>query len=180
MSTPAPVLGETLVESASIRRRVAELAADIDRHYEHVDRPIVLLCVLKGSLIFTSDLARALSVPLEIDCVAVRSYGAATVSTGRIELVMEPSTSLTGRDVLIVEDIVDTGTTIAYLQAHLAAAAARSVRVVALLNKTARREHPLAVDWLGFDIPDRFVVGYGLDYGERFRNLADVRALLGV
>jgi len=180
MSSPMPGLGETLVESASIRRRVAELAADIDTHYGDVDRPVVLLCVLKGSLIFTSDLARALTIPVEIDSVALRSYGSGTVSTGRIELVMEPSTSLTGRDVLIVEDIVDTGNTIAYLQAYLAAVGARSVRVVALLNKTARREHPLEVDWHGFDIPDRFVVGYGLDYCERYRNLADVRALHGV
>ena len=92
----------------------------------------------------------------------------------------EPSTSLTGRDVLIVEDIVDTGNTIAYLQAHLAAVGARSVRVVALLNKTARREHPLEVSWHGFDIADQFVVGYGLDYCELYRNLADVRALHGV
>jgi hypoxanthine phosphoribosyltransferase len=140
----------------------------------------VLLCVLKGALIFTSDLARALTVPVEIDCVAVRSYGTGTVSTAAVELVREPSTSLTGRDVLVVEDIVDTGNTIAYLKALLAGAGARSVKVVALLNKTARREHPIEVDWHGFDIPDRFVVGYGLDYGERYRNLADVRALHGV
>jgi hypoxanthine phosphoribosyltransferase len=180
MSTATPVLGETVVESASIRRRVAELAADIDRHYGDVERPVVLLCVLKGSLIFTSDLARALTVPVEIDSVAVRSYSTGTISTGRVELVREPSASLTGRDVLIVEDIVDTGNTIAYLQAYLAAVGAQSVRVVALLNKTARREHPLVVDWHGFDIPDRFVVGYGLDYAERYRNLTDVRALHGV
>jgi hypoxanthine phosphoribosyltransferase len=180
MSTATPVLGETLVDSASIRRRVDELAADVEAYYSDVDRPIVLLCVLKGALIFTSDLARALTVPVEIDCVAVRSYGTGTVSTGGVELVREPSISLTGRDVLIVEDIVDTGTTIAYLKALLAGVGARSVKVVALLNKTARREHPIEVDWHGFDIPDRFVVGYGLDYGERYRNLADVRALHGV
>jgi hypoxanthine phosphoribosyltransferase len=180
MSTSRPALGETLIEAASIGRRVAELAAAIDAHYSDVDRPIVLLCVLTGSLIFTSDLARALTVPVEIDCVAVRSYGAGTVSAGAIQLVTQPNASLTGRDVLIVEDIVDTGNTISFLQAYLAEAGARSVKVVALLNKTARREHPLEVDWTGFNIPDRFVVGYGLDYGERYRNLADVRALHGV
>lgn len=180
MSTSTPALGETVVEAASIRRRVAELAAAIDAHYGDVDRPIVLLCVLTGSLIFTSDLARALTVPVEIDCVAVHSYGTGTVSSGAVELVTQPNASLSGRDVVIVEDIVDSGHTISFLQTYLAEMGARSVKVVALLNKTARREHPLVVDWIGFDIPDRFVVGYGLDYGQRYRNLADVRALYGV
>jgi hypoxanthine phosphoribosyltransferase len=180
MSTSTPVLGETLVDSASIRRRVVELAADIDAHYTEIDRPVVLLCVLKGSLIFTSDLLRALTVPVEFDCVAVRSYGSGSVSSGVVEMVKEPAESLTGRDVLIVEDIVDTGNTIAFLQRYVAGVGARSVRVVALLNKTARRAHPLQVDWHGFDIEDRFVVGYGLDYGGLFRNLAEVRALQGV
>ena len=178
MTASTPVLGETLVDAASIRRRVAELAAEIDAHYAGADRPVVLLCVLTGSLIFTADLARALTVPVEIDCVAVRSYGDGTVSRGVVDLVREPSTPLAGRDVLIVEDIVDTGNTIAFLRDHLAAAA--SVRLVALLDKTSRRAHRIDVDWRGFDIPDRFVVGYGLDHGQRYRNLPDVRALDGV
>ena len=179
MSTPAAGLGETLVDAASIERRVAELAAEIDEHYRGTDNPVVLLCVLKGALVFTADLARQLSIPVEIDFVAVRSYGAGTESSGRLELSASAAGQLHGRDVLIVEDIVDSGRTAALLHSHLTELGARSVRLVALLDKTARRARPVHVDWRGFDIPDRFVVGYGLDHDERYRNLADVRVLDG-
>ena len=178
MSTP-PVLGEMLVDAAAIRRRIADLAAAIDIHYARAEQPLVLLCVLKGSLIFTADLARALTIAVEIECIGVRSYGAGTTSAGRVELTSGLTTTLRDRDVLIVEDIVDTGTTTAFLQQHLASERPRSVRLVALLDKRSRRSRGVSVDWSGFDIPDRFVVGYGLDYHERYRNLAGICALDG-
>jgi hypoxanthine phosphoribosyltransferase len=180
VSTSVPVLGETLVDAVSIRRRVAELAAEIDAHYADARSPIVLLCVLKGSLIFTADLARLITVPVEIDFIRVRSYGAGARSDGRVEMVKDADLRLRGRDVLLVEDVVDTGHTVAFLQTHLAQRGARSVRCVTLLDKTSRRVREVHIDWAGFAIPDRFVVGYGLDHGERYRNLADVRVLDGV
>jgi hypoxanthine phosphoribosyltransferase len=175
LSTPA--LGETLVDAASIRARIAEVAGEIDAHYAAAELPLVLLCVLKGAMIFTADLARNLSIPVEIDFITVRSYGASTSSAGEVELVNGMTTQLHGRDVLIVEDIVDTGRTAAFLKQHLAELGATSVRLIAMLDKTSRRARQVRVEWSGFHIPDRFVVGYGLDHGERYRNLADVRAL---
>jgi hypoxanthine phosphoribosyltransferase len=177
VAAPTPTLGEVMVDSASIRVRVAELAAAIDAHYGDADRPVVLLCVLKGALIFTADLARQLSIAVEIECIAVSSYGTRTESPGEILLVKGATGELAGRDVLIVEDIVDSGHTVAFLQRHLAGLGARSVRLVTLLDKASRRVREVCVDWSGFVIPDRFVVGYGLDHGERYRNLVDVRAL---
>lgn len=179
MSTSTPVLGETLIDAESIQRRVGELAADIDSHYANAEAPVVLLCVLKGALIFTADLVRRMTIPVEIDCVAVRSYAGDTKSSGRPELTAATTVHLRGRDVLIVEDIVDSGHTAAFLDEHLAGVGARSVRLVALLDKTARRARPVHLDWRGFDIPDRFVVGYGLDHRGRYRNLTDVRVLDG-
>ncbi len=177
MATPTAALGEVLVDSASIRARLAELAAEIDVHYAATERPVVLLCVLKGALIFTADLARRLTVPVEIDCIALSSYGAGTESLGDVLLVKGETTDLAGRDVLIVEDIVDTGHTAAFLQRHLAEVGARSVRLVTLLDKTSHRVREVGIDWSGFVIPDAFVVGYGLDHGERYRNLSDIRVL---
>jgi hypoxanthine phosphoribosyltransferase len=174
-----PGLGATIIGAEAIRRRIVELAATIDAHYTGADGPVVVLCVLKGALIFTADLVRRLTVPVAIEFVTMRSYDDATKSSGRPELTTEVAAELRGRDVLIVEDIVDTGHTLAVLREHLAERGAHSVRVVALLDKTSRRAHPVRVDWSGFDIPDRFVVGYGLDHGERYRNLADVRVLDG-
>ncbi len=170
-------LGETLVDADSIQRRVVELAAEIDSQYADADGPVVLLCVLKGALIFTADLVRRLRVPVEIDFVTMRSYGAGTQSSGHPLIAAEPALELRGRDVLIVEDIIDSGHTVAALCDHLAELGVRSVRVVTLLDKASRRACPVQVDWRGFAIPDRFVVGYGLDHGERYRNLADVRVL---
>ncbi len=177
MSPLTAALGETLVDAESIERRVGELAADIDSHYASAEEPVVLLCVLNGALIFTADLVRRMKIPVEIDCVAVRSYGGDTQTSGRPELTAHSTVPLRGRDVLIVEDIVDSGHTAAFLREHLLGLGVRSVRLVALLDKTARRAQPVHVDWKGFDIPDRFVVGYGLDHRGRYRNLADVRVL---
>jgi hypoxanthine phosphoribosyltransferase len=179
METSLPTLGAVLVDAASIERRVIELAQAIDAHYAGAEAPVVLLCVLKGALIFTADLVRRLTIPCEVDFVTMRSYGDATESSGRPILAAGSAARLRGRDVLIVEDIVDTGHTVAFLQKHLAELGARSIRLVALLDKTARRAQPVSVDWKGFDIPDHFVVGYGLDHAERYRNLDEVRILDG-
>ena len=180
MTGTLPALGEVVVDAAAIRRRIGELASAIDQHYLGIQRPLVLLCVLTGSLIFTADLARALRTPLEIESVRLQSYGAGAVSSGVVSLLGGSHPALRDRDVLIVEDIVDSGATIAFLRERLAEAGARSIRLVALLDKTARRARRVAVDWRGFDIPDHFVVGYGLDHAGRWRNLPDVRALRGV
>ena len=179
MSTSTTALGETLVDAELIQRRVTELAAEIDSHYADAESPVVLLCVLKGALIFTADLVRRLSVPVEVDFVTVRSYGDRTRTNDHPLLTHDTTVALRGRDVLIVEDIVDSGHTVGLLHTHLNELGARSVRVVTLLDKRARRVASVQVDWCGFDIPDRFVVGYGLDHAERYRNLADVRALDG-
>ncbi len=179
MGTSLPTLGDTVIDALSIQKRVAELATAIDAHYAAGDSPVVLLCVLKGALIFTADLVRHLTVPCEIDFVTVRSYGDGTTSGGAPVLAGGESADFEGRDVLIVEDIVDSGHTVAFLTAHLAAVGARSVRHVALLDKPARRTQPVTLDWSGYTIPYRFVVGYGLDHGERYRNLAEVRVLEG-
>ncbi len=179
MGTSRPAPGDILLDGPSIQRRVGELATEIDAHYSGAGAPVVLLCVLKGALIFTADLVRRLTIPVEIEFVALRSYGEGTQSSGRPDLVSDVAMQLRGRDVLIVEDIVDTGGTVTFLREQLAGLGARSVRLVALLDKTARRTARVHVDWRGFDIPDRFVVGYGLDHGERYRNLAEVRVLDG-
>lgn len=177
VSTPGRALGETLVAAEAIQQRIIELARQIDAAYPNTARPLVLVCVLKGSLIFTADLARALRVPVELDCVAVRSYSGSTVTTGQVEMVKDIGMSLRDRDVLIVEDIVDTGRTIAFLREHLEHHGPRSLRLVTLLDKVSRRVRQVSVDWAGFQIPDRFVVGYGLDHVEQHRNLPDVHVL---
>jgi hypoxanthine phosphoribosyltransferase len=175
-----PRLGDVLVSRDSISRRVAELAAEVEGVYAECERPLVLVCVLKGSLLFTADLARALSIALEIEFVACRSYGAGGRSTGSVELVKDVSMPLGDRDVLMVEDIIDTGLTTAFLREHLAAHRPRSLRLAALLDKRGRRQRPVVADFRGFEIPDRFVVGYGLDLGELYRNLPDVYVVEGL
>ncbi len=170
-------VGEVLVTRESIRRRISELATQIDGAYAACERPLVLICVLKGSIVFTADLARALSVPVELEFVACRSYGSATRSSGTVELVKDVSMPLRDRDVLMVEDIIDTGLTTSFLRDHLAVHRPRSLRLAALLVKRRERLREVSVDFSGFPIDDRFVVGYGLDLDERFRNLPDVHGV---
>jgi hypoxanthine phosphoribosyltransferase len=171
--------GRLLVSPEQIAARIAELAAEIDAAYAGVDGPVVLLCVLKGSLFFTADLARALSIPLEIDAIAVRSYGAGTQSSGTVQLLKDVTTPLDGRHVLMVEDVIDTGLTTAFLHEHVARHHPASLRLVSLLDKPGRRLREVRIDFRGFVLPDEFVVGYGLDLDERFRNLPGVHALAG-
>ena len=172
-------LAGTLISGEDIQRRIGELAAEIDAVYAAADRPLVLLCVLKGSVLFTADLSRRLTVPVVYEFIAVRSYGAETKSSGQVELVKDVGMQLLDRDVLMVEDIIDTGLTTHFLYEHIQRHKPRSLRLVALLNKDAQRQRDVRIDFSGFDIPNRFVVGYGLDLAERYRNLPDVRLVEG-
>ena len=159
---------ETLIAADAIDDRVRALAAEIRR--DHPDG-MHLVCVLKGAFVFLSDLARAIDGNVTLDFLAVSSYGSSTKSSGQVQLTKDLDTGLEGRDVVIVEDIVDTGLTLTYLQDILRARAPRSLKTACLLSKPSRRLVNVTVDYVGFTIEDRFVVGYGLDYGEQYRNL---------
>jgi hypoxanthine phosphoribosyltransferase len=158
-----------LYSAEQIATRVRELGAQISRDY--AGRNLVLVCVLKGSFVFASDLARSIDLPLRIDFLGVRSYGEGTESSGVVQITQDLSRPIEHEDVLLVEDIVDTGLTVAHLMNLLHTRAPASIKVCALLHKPSRARVAVAVDYLGFTIEDRFVVGYGLDYGERYRNL---------
>lgn len=170
--------GEVVLDAAQIAARVAGLAGEIAAVYPELASPLVLVCVLKGSVFFTVDLARALPIPVVLDFIAVRSYQG-TRSAGTVELVKDIGLPLQGRDVLLVEDIIDTGLTTSFLLDHIAHHRPHSLRLAVLLDKQARRQREVRVDFTGFRIPDRFVVGYGLDVDERWRNLPDVRTVEG-
>jgi hypoxanthine phosphoribosyltransferase len=168
-----------LLPRHQIAARVAELAAQIGTDY--ANQPLLLLCVLKGAAIFMADLARAIPAELvphcRFDFIALRSYGASTQSSGSVHLVKDADADIAGRHVLVVEDILDTGNTLAWLLPHLAERGPASVRVAVLLDKPSRRVQNVQADYVAFTISDRFVVGYGLDYGEKYRNLADICVL---
>jgi hypoxanthine phosphoribosyltransferase len=159
----------TLFSAEQIGARVRELGAEIARDY--AGRNLVLVCVLKGSFVFASDLARSIDMPLRVDFLGVRSYGEGTESSGVVQITQDLSRPIEHEDVLLVEDIVDTGLTVAHLKDLLHTRAPASVKVCALLHKPARARVAVAIDYLGFTIEDKFVVGYGLDIGERYRNL---------
>ena len=169
-------IGEILVSEAEIGAKVAELGARIGA--DHGDRPLTLVSVLKGSLPFMADLMRAIPIPVRIDLMEVSSYGGtATESSGLVRILKDLSASIEGEDVLIVEDIIDTGLTLNYLLRYLRGKNPRSLRICTLLDKPARRLVDIPVDYIGFTIPDQFVVGYGLDYREFYRNLRFVGVL---
>ena len=157
-----------LISAEDITARVAAMAQEIRR--DHPDG-VHLVCVLKGAFIFLSDLARALPGDCSLDFMAVSSYGSRTTSSGQVQLTKDLDSDLEGRDVVIVEDIVDTGLTLTYLQDILRARSPRSLKTACLLSKPSRRKVDVTVEYIGFTIEDRFVVGYGLDYAERYRNL---------
>jgi len=160
---------EPLFSSEQIQTRISELGAEIARDY--AGRNPLLLGVLKGAVIFLSDLMRAVDLRLGVEFMAISSYGEATRSSGEVKIVKDLDVPIEGRDILIVEDIVDTGLTLSYLMANLRSRGAESVKLAALLNKQERRIREVQIDYLGFTIPDAFVVGYGLDFAERYRNL---------
>ncbi len=166
---------KVLLDDEAVARRVAELAEQISADYE--GEKVLLICVLKGAVIFTSDLMRRLKIPVEIDFIAVSSYGSDTASSGVVRILKDLESSIQGKDVLIVEDIVDTGLTLNYLRKNLLSRQPRSLKVVTLLDKPARRRVEFTPDYCGFEIPDHFVVGYGLDFNENYRQLAGIYIL---
>jgi hypoxanthine phosphoribosyltransferase len=170
-----PAIGETLVSAEELQRRVEELSAEISGDYE--GRDLVLIGVLKGAVLFLADLMRHLTVPCEVDFMAVSSYGSATDSSGVVRILKDLEAPIEGRDVLIVEDIIDSGLTLQYLVRSLRARAPGSLEVCALLTKPERRRVELPIRYVGFEIPNRYVVGYGLDYAQRYRNLSYVAVL---
>jgi len=157
-----------LIEATEIQQRVRTLASEIAR-----DHPlgVHLVCVLKGAFVFLADLARSLECDVSLDFIALSSYGSATQSSGQVQLLKDLDSPIEGRDVVIVEDIVDTGLTLTYLQDILRARAPRNLRTACLLSKPSRRQVEVRVDYIGFTIEDRFVVGYGLDHRDRYRHL---------
>ncbi|MBK9714217.1 MAG: hypoxanthine phosphoribosyltransferase [Kouleothrix sp.] len=169
-------MAKILITSAEIQARVSEIGQQIARDYTPLG-DLLLVGVLKGCMIFMVDLARAIPFPLAIDFIATSSYGHSTQSSGVVRLLKDLDTDISGRHVLIVEDIIDSGLTLEYLRSQLLRRNPASLRICALLNKPDRRIADVPVDYLGFDIPNEFVVGYGLDYGERYRNLPYIGVL---
>jgi hypoxanthine phosphoribosyltransferase len=166
---------EVLISKEEIARRVRELAQQITSDYAGKD--LVLVCILKGATIFWSDLSRQIDLPLVSDFVAVSSYGDKTTSSGVVKFRLDLSQGIEGRDVLIIEDIVDTGRTLACLKENLLMRRPASLRICALLDKPSRREVEVFIDYIGFTVPNAFVVGYGLDFGQRYRNLPYIAVL---
>jgi len=169
------LIGETLVSEQDLQRRVGELAAEVSRDYE--GRDPLLVAILKGAVPFLADLMRELTIPCEFDFMAVSSYGSSTDSSGVVRILKDLDAPIAGREVLIVEDIIDSGLTLHYLLRNLNAREPESVEVCALLTKPERRRVDLPIRYVGFEIPNRFAIGYGLDYEQRFRNLPYVAAL---
>jgi hypoxanthine phosphoribosyltransferase len=168
-------VGEILIEEDAIQTRIGELGAEISADY--TGRDLLLVGVLKGAVFFMADLMRELTVPCEIDFMAISSYGAATDSSGVVRILKDLDINVSGRDVLVVEDIIDSGLTLSYLMRNLRARKPASLEVVTLLTKPERREIDVPVRYVGFEIPNRFVIGYGLDFAERYRNLPYVAVL---
>jgi hypoxanthine phosphoribosyltransferase len=168
-------VGEILVQPDALSRRVRQLGAQISEDY--AGRDLLLVGVLKGAIFFLSDLMRSISVPCEVDFMAVASYGSATDSSGVVRILKDLDAAIEGRDVLIVEDIVDSGLTLQYLLRNLGSRGPATIEVVSLLTKPARRKVELEPRYVGFEIPDEFVIGYGLDHAERYRNLPFVAVL---
>ena len=166
---------EPLISAAQLQERVEALGAEIARDY--AGRNPLLIGVLKGAMVFLGDLVRATDLRLGLEFMAISSYGAETRSSGEVKIVKDLDVPIEGRDILVVEDIVDTGLTLSYLLANLESRGARTVKLAALLNKPDRRQREVPIDYLGFDIPDAFVVGYGLDFAERYRNLPYIAVL---
>ncbi|MDP5025664.1 MAG: hypoxanthine phosphoribosyltransferase [Aquiluna sp.] len=170
-----PDITKVLVTAEQIRERVADIASEIDTHYQ--GKKLLLVGVLKGAVPFMADLARAMELPTTQDWMAVSSYGSGTMSSGVVRILKDLDTDVKDRDVLIVEDIIDSGLTLSWLTANLKARGAASVEIVTLLRKPDAAKVEIAVRWVGFDIPNEFVVGYGLDYDERYRSLDGVGVL---
>lgn len=171
-------VGRILVSEEELDRITSKIGEQIDRDYSGEDKHLVMVCILKGSLMFMSDLMKKVSVPVEIDCMRVSSYGCGTVSGGSINIILDlVRPDLDKCDILIIEDIIDSGTTLSYLTKYLENKGAKSVKTCTLLDKPSRRKVEYVPDYIGLEIPDEFVVGYGLDYAEKYRALPYVGIL---
>jgi hypoxanthine phosphoribosyltransferase len=170
-----PQIGEILVQPDDLKQKVRDLGTQISADY--ADRDLLMVCVLKGAVFFLADLMRHIDIPCEVDFMAVSSYGSATDSSGVVRILKDLDRPIAGRDVLIVEDIVDSGLTLQYLLRNLRAREPASLEVCALLTKPERRKVEMPTRYVGFEIPDKFAIGYGLDHAERYRNLPYVAAL---
>ena len=168
-------VGEILIDADALRARIGELGEEVSAHYAGQD--LLLIGVLKGAVFFMADLMRHLTVPCEVDFMAISSYGAQTDSSGVVRILKDLDINIEGRNVLVVEDIIDSGLTLSYLMRNLESREPASLEVCALLTKPDRREIDVPVRYIGFEIPNRFVVGYGLDFAERYRNLPYVGVL---
>lgn len=168
-------VGAVVLDAQAIQKRVCELGAQITQDYRGKNPH--LICVLKGASVFHADLVRNIDLGVSFDFIAVGSYGSGTKSSGEVRILKDLDESPEGKDVVLVEDILDTGLTLHYLLQILESRGPKSLKVAALLNKPSRREIEVQVDYIGFEIPDRFVIGYGLDYCQRYRNLPDIRIL---
>jgi hypoxanthine phosphoribosyltransferase len=168
-------VGEILIDEETLGARIAELGVEVSADYQ--GRDLLLIGVLKGAVFFMADLMRHLTVQCEVDFMAISSYGDSTDSSGIVRILKDLDINIEGRDVLVVEDIIDSGLTLSYLMRNLESREPASLEVCALMTKPARREIDVPVRYIGFEIPNRFVVGYGLDFGERYRNLPYVAVL---
>jgi hypoxanthine phosphoribosyltransferase len=168
-------VGEVLIDEETLSTRVAELGAEITADYD--GRDLLLIGVLKGAVFFMADLMRQIAVPCEVDFMAISSYGDSTDSSGIVRILKDLDINIEGRDVLVVEDIIDSGLTLSYLMRNLESREPASLEICALMTKPSRRQIEVPVRYIGFEIPDRFVVGYGLDLAERYRNLPYVGVL---
>jgi len=175
LSKVSDQITKVLVTEEQINEKVAELAAELDKKY--TDKDVLLVGVLKGAVMFMADLSRAMQIPVQMDWMAVSSYGSGTVSSGVVRILKDLDADVLGRHVVIVEDIIDSGLTLSWLVGNLEARGAASVEVVALLRKPAAAKVEVNVGLVGFDIPNEFVVGYGLDYAEQYRTLKGVAVL---
>jgi hypoxanthine phosphoribosyltransferase len=175
LSKVSDQITKVLVTEEQINEKVAELAAELDQRY--ADKDVLLVGVLKGAVMFMADLSRAMQIPVQMDWMAVSSYGSGTVSSGVVRILKDLDADVLGRHVVIVEDIIDSGLTLSWLVGNLEARGAASVEVVALLRKPAAAKVEVNVGLVGFDIPNEFVVGYGLDYAEKYRTLKGVAVL---
>lgn len=169
--------GHVLVSARRIARRVRELGAEISDRFSDLEQPLVLVVVLKGGIVFAADLMRSLTIPVEVEFVRASSYGNDTASAGQVAFSHLVEGPLAGRDLLVVEDIIDSGRTLELILKRLRRSRPASLHLVTLLDRTARRAVPINIDFTGFTIPDRFVIGYGLDYAGRYRELPDIRTL---
>lgn len=175
MPTMDDDVAEVLISQQQLQQRIHELGQQISSDY--VGQDLLLVCVLKGAILFLSDLMRAITIPHAVDFMAISSYGASTESSGVVRILKDLDTNIAGRNVLIVEDIIDTGRTLAYITQNLQTRHPKSVRICTLLSKPSRRELEIPLDYIGFVIPNKFVIGYGLDFAEIYRGLPYIGVL---